>query len=131
MDTFWRAIGAVLIAVIFGVFLQRQFKETAVLFSIAVCAMITYLAVSYIKPLITFVDRLQMLAGLDREMISILLKAVGLSLITELCTAICIDSGYSAIGKVLQILGATTVLCLSIPLLDRLLELLQKILEGI
>ena len=131
MDIFTKTIGAVLIAVIFGVYLQRQFRETAVLLSIAVCAMVALAAISYIRPVISFLDRVQTLGGIDSEMVGILLKAVGIGLITEICTAICSDSGNAAMGKVLQLLATTIILCLSIPLLERLLDLLQKILEGL
>ena len=131
MDTFWKAIAAVLIAVILGVFLHRQGKETALLLTLAVCAMAAFLTVSYLKPVISFLEQLQVLGGLDKEMFKVLLKAVGIGLISEICTAICSDSGNAALGKILQLLSAVVVLWLAIPLLERLLELVQKILEGV
>lgn len=131
MDTFWKAIAAVLIAVIFGVFLQRQGREAALLLTLAVCAMTAYLAVSYLEPVISFLERLQTLGGMDNEMLKVLLKAVGIGLISEICTAVCSDSGNAALGKILQLLSAAVILWLSIPLLEQLIELLQKILEGI
>ena len=131
MSTFWKVIGIVLVTVIFGTFLQRQFKETAVVLSLAVCVMVALLTASFIQPVIAFVEQLQELGNLDQAMIVILLKSVGIGLITEICTAICTDSGHAAIGKVLQILGATVVLWLALPLMEGLLEILQKILEGL
>lgn len=131
MNIFWKVIGAVLVAVIFGTYLQRQFKETAVLLSLSVCVMVALLTISFVQPVITFIERLRELGNLDHELIVILLKAVGIGFITEICTAICTDSGNSAISKVLQILGATVVLWLALPLLESLLEILQKILEGL
>ena len=131
MDTFWKAIAAVLIAVIFGVFLQRQGKEAALLLALAVCAMTAFLTVSYLKPVVAFLEQLRLLGGLDNEMFKILIKAVGIGLISEICTAICSDSGNAALGKILQLLSAVVVLWLALPLLERLLELMQKILEGI
>jgi stage III sporulation protein AD len=131
MDAFWKAIAAVLIAVIFGVFLQRQGKEAALLLTLTVCAMVAFLAVSYLDPVISFLEKLQALGGLDRGMVTVLLKAVGIGLISEICTAICSDSGNAALGKILQLLSAVMVLWLALPLLERLLDLLQKILEGI
>jgi stage III sporulation protein AD len=101
------------------------------LLALTACAITAFLAITYLKPVLSFLEKLQSLGGLDNEIFKVLLKAVGIGLISELCTAICSDSGNAALGKILQLLSAAAVLWLAIPLLEGLLELLQNILEGI
>lgn len=131
MDIFWKTAAAVLIGVIVTLFLQRQGKDTALLLSLAVCAMTACVAVEFLKPLLSFLDKLREIGSLDNELFTIMLKAVGIGLICEIACSICIDSGNSAMGKTLQILGSIVIMWLSIPLLSQLITLLQKILEGL
>ncbi len=131
MDTFWKVIAVILVAVIFGVFLQRQGKEMALLLTLTVCVMVALLTVSYLEPILSFLESVQVLGALDHDTVKILFKAVGIALISEICTAICADTGNAAMGKILQLLSAVMVLWLSLPLLEHLLVFLQKLLEGI
>ncbi len=131
MSDFWKAVAVVLVAVILGVFLQQQRKEIGLLLIILVCAMVSILAVSYLKPVISFLQKLQGLGNLDPQMLSIMLKATGIGLITQISSAICQDSGNGTLAKGLQILGSSVVVWMSLPLWEELIALLQKLLEGI
>ena len=57
-----------------------------------------------------------------------MLKAVGIGVISEIAVLICQDSGNAALGKGLQLLATIVVLWLALPLMQGLLELVQKIL---
>lgn len=131
MDGILKAVGAVLAASIISLLLQRQGKEYAAVLVIGVCAMISCLALSYIKPVISFLQRLQSSSNLDGEMLKILLKAVGVGLISEISGAVCSDMGNASLNKAIQLLSAAIILWLSLPLLEQTLELIERILEGI
>ena len=131
MEGIIKASATVLIATILGLCLQRQGKEYGLLLALAVSVMIACLAMSYIQPVISFLERLQLEGNLDGEMVKILLKAVGIGLITEITEAICKDSGNASLGKTIQLLGSCLLLWLSLPLLERVVELIGNILEGI
>ena len=85
----------------------------------------------YLQPVLDFVRELQTLSGLDPQMLTVVLKAVGIGLISEIAALICLDAGNAALGKGIQILASLTVLWLSLPLMRALLELVQKILGEI
>lgn len=131
MDGMIKAAAVALIAAILGIILQRQGKEYTLLLVLAVGAMGACLALSYLKPVLSFLERLQVLGNLDSEMLKILLKAVGIGLIGEITAAICADSGNSSLGKMLQLLSAAVILWLSLPILEQVMELIEDILEGI
>ena len=131
MDTFMKAAVAVLTTLILTVVLQRQGKEIALLLTIAVCAMVALTMTAYLKPVISFVERLKDIGNLDGEMLMIVLKTVGIGILSEVCAAVCSDSGNAALGKMLQLLAAVVILCMSIPLLEQLLDLFQEVLKGI
>ena len=129
MGLYWKAAAAVLLAVVMILMLRRQ--ELGVVLGIAVCAMVAMAAAEYLRPVKELLDSLQSMGELDGELIAVLLKAVGIGLVTEIACMVCADSGNAALGKALQLLGTTVILWMSIPLFTMLLELIQNILEGL
>ena len=128
MGLYWKAVAAVLLAVVLIWTLRRQ--EMGVLLGMAVCAMVMAVAMAYLGPVLELVETLQELGGLDGEMTSILLKSVGIGLVTEIAGLICADSGNASLGKSLQLLGTVAILWLSVPLFTSLLELIQEMMAG-
>lgn len=129
MALYWRAAGAVMLAVVMMLMLRRQ--EIAILLGIAVCAMVAIAAVDFLSPVKELLDSLWSLGDLDGDLIAILLKAVGIGLVTEIAGTVCADSGSGSLGKMLQLLGTAVILWLSVPLFTALLELIQEILKGL
>ncbi len=131
METFLKASAAALIAAILALSLWKQGKDVSVLLSIAACAMILIAAASYFEPVFDFLEQLQQLGQLDGGAMRILLKAVGIGLLAQIVGMICADAGNSALGKTLQILAGAAVLWLAMPLLQGLMDLVQKILGEV
>ena len=128
MGLYWKAVAAVLLAVVLIWTLRRQ--EMGVLLGMAVCAMVMAVVMAYLGPVLELVETLQELGGLDEELTSILLKSVGIGLVTEIAGLICADSGNASLGKSLQLLGTVAILWLSVPLFTSLLELIQEMMAG-
>lgn len=131
MTAFWQVLAGVLISVVMGLALSKQGRDITLLMSIAVCCMVLLVAVSYLKPVLDFVNQLKTVGNLDNNLLKIMLKAVGIGLIAEIATLICNDSGNSALGKTVQILASAVLLWLAIPLMGSLLELVQKIVGEV
>ena len=85
-------------------------------------------ALHYLRPVINFLHTLQTLGGLDRNMVSALLKVTGIGIVSEIANLVCKDACNESMGKSMQLLGTAVILYLSMPLFTALIELLQKIL---
>ena len=131
MTQFWQGAALVLLTVILALALGKQGKETALLITLAACCMVCCLAISYLKPVIDFIEKLRIIGSLDGESLQIMLKAVGIGLTGQIASMVCADSGNTALGKALQILTAAVIMWLSLPLMTRLLELVEDILGGV
>lgn len=131
MELYWQGAALVLLTVILGLSLGNQRKDTGLLLTMAACCLVATAAVSYLKPVIEFIEQLQSVGRLDNEMLRILLKTVGIGMVGEIAALICADSGSAALGKALQLLTSATILWLSLPLLTELLELVQQILGEV
>lgn len=126
-----QAAAGVLLAVILCLILGKQTKEMSVLLSAAVCCMVAVLCLGYLRPVTDFFSELEHIGNLDGELLSILLKAVGIAFIAEISGLICADAGNAALGKVLQMLACAVILYLSIPLLRSLMALVTELLGEV
>ena len=131
MDTILKATAIVLIALMLYLTLTKFEKDFSLLLTIAVCCMVGVSAMEYLSTVIRFFETLQDMASLDPELIRIILKSVGISLLSEMACMICVDSGNSALGKSLQILATAVILWISIPLFTSLIELIESILVTV
>lgn len=128
MGDFWQAAAAAMISVIAVLTISKRCKDISQLLTVAVCVMMTLTAMSYLKPVVEFIRQLQSIAALDNEQMLIMLKSVGICVVGHIAASICADSGNAALGKSLQLLSASVILWLSLPMMTQLLQLLQQIM---
>lgn len=129
MDTFFRLVGGVLIAVVLGVTLSRQSQDITLVLSVGVCCMVVMAAAVFLTPVMDLIRRLQQLAQLEEGALNTVLKAVGIGLVGEIAALVCSDAGNAALSKAVQIATASAVLWLSVPLMEELLVLIREVLE--
>lgn len=118
-----------MLALVMILMLRRQ--EMGLLLGIAVCVMVVLAAMEYLKPVMELAESVKEMGNLDEDMLMILLKCVGIGLLTEITGMVCADSGSSSLGKSLQLLGTAVILWLSVPMFTALLDMLREILEGL
>ena len=131
MDIFIKATAGVLIAVVLCLVLSKEKKDISILLVIVVCSMVAAVAISYLQEIITFIHTLEKVGNLNSSLIKILLKCLGIGLLSQITSMICADSGNAALGKVLQILSSAVVLWLCIPLFTQLLELVENMMGAL
>ena len=131
MDIFLKASASILVMLILYLSVSKYNKDFSALLSIACCCVILFAAISYMKPIIEFIHKLKNLGNFDSDFMRIILKAVGIGMITEITVMICSDSGNASLGKSLQILSSAVILWISLPVLNQLIDLLDQILGAI
>lgn len=129
MDIMLKTSAGVLVATVLCLLLSKSGKEHALLVSIAVCCLVSIAAFEYLKPVLTFLDRISQTGNLNSESVKILFKAVGISLLAEFTALLCADSGNAAMSRLVQIFASAVILWLSIPLFNNLLDLVSELLE--
>lgn len=128
MERFIQVLAGVLLTVLLGAAISKQSADMKMLLTIAVSCMVLAVVIRYLEPVIAFVEELQTAGNLDSEMVRILIKCVGISVVAEITVLVCSDSGNAALGKGIQMLATAVVLWLGLPLLQELLELVQRML---
>ncbi len=129
MELYWKAAAAVLIALVLGQAVRE--KDMSLLLSMAVCAMVGMLLITYLEPVLEFLQQLRDLGDLQGNMLGILMKVLGIGIVTEITDMVCRDSGNASLGHALQILGTAVILWLSLPIFTTLIQMIQRILGEI
>ena len=131
MALFWKAAAAALVISVLSLSTNRQEKDFSLMISMAGCAMVAMIALHFLEPVLDFVNTLRELGDLNAQMLRILVKAVGVGLVSELAAMVCSDAGNSSLGKMVQLTGSAVILWLSLPLFEMLMDLLKRILGEV
>lgn len=128
MSVFWKTLGLAMMALILALVAGKREKDFGILVTLAACCGLAFSAAEYLAPVLDFFRELEDAAGLSPDMLGVLLKALGIGLVTEIGGAVCTDGGNSSLAKQLQILGNAAIAYLSLPIFSGLLALIREIL---
>ena len=92
--------------------------------------LIFFYSISKLKDLAAIFREIQGYLGMKEAYVSILLKILGITYVTELASGICRDAGYGSLGSQIEIFGKLAVLGVSLPILLALLETVSGFLAG-
>ncbi len=129
MELFWKAAAAVLIALILALSIGKRDISTVLI--LAVCCMVGIASKTYLEPVLDLLRQLETIAGLENEYLKVIVKAVGIALVSEIAGCLCADAGNGSMGKTLQILGSVAILYLSIPIIQAFIKLIEEILGNV
>ena len=131
MDDFWKTTALVLLTVILSLSLDKTERDISAFMGIVALCIAACAAVTILNPVLNYLVELQRLFHLPDDLISILMKAVGIALVAELSASICADAGNASLGKMLQILGGAAVLTLSVPMFRTLMTIIKEMIGGL
>ena len=125
-------IAGVVLCEIFAFVLLKQYKsEYVVLLQLCGVAVIFFMLFSQLKDLIAFFKGALDSSGISSDYISSLIKALGISLVTQFATDLCKDNGETALAGQVEFAGKVIVLGVSLPILRGIAQLLLGIVEKI
>ena len=131
MDNYLKIVAGTLVSAILCLVLNKQGKEYIILISLAVCSMVFLAATVYIRPVFDFLMRLTQIGNISSDLIAILLKIMGIGLLSQIVALVCADAGNHSLVNVLHFVSIAVMLWIAIPLLDEMLSLMKTFLEAV
>ena len=126
-----KAVACGLIAAILSNMMPADRKEYSLLVGFAACCAVGIGAASYLQPVLELMNRLTVLGNLNTQILTIMLKVVGVGVLLEFSTLVCNELGNGALGKMIHLMGISVILWLTIPLFDEFTELIENVLGRI
>lgn len=97
---------------------------------LAASVFILLLIASAMGDLISAVKDLINGSGINTEYLTLLLKALGVSVLTQLAADACRDSGETALSNKVELAGKVTILLLCLPLVKAMIQLSAGLIKG-
>ena len=119
MSAVLKICGVILLGLFASLILRDRSKTVVV-----ICAFVTVMVFCTENGLLCAVDTLKtMTVEAPSEIVSVLLKAGGIGIITAVTSEICTSAGENSLGAAAVFAGKTEIILLSLPLLSRLLSI--------
>ncbi|MBQ2847500.1 MAG: hypothetical protein IJE74_04520 [Clostridia bacterium] len=104
--------------------LLRQIKpEIAPLLIIGGASVILVMLTDSLLGVSSQVDEMMSLAGIEKENVSILMKALGICVVTQFAADICYDNSCSSVAAAVELAGRVGALALAMPMLKTVAQL--------
>lgn len=125
-----KACAVAVVSALLATIVKKDAATIAVSVSLMGICVLAAFVLTFIKPILAFVRELQALSGLQSTVLSPLIKAVAIGLLSEIASGVCADAGQSALGKFVQLCGAAAALYVALPLFEAVLNLLKSLNGG-
>ncbi len=109
--------------------LKTYKPEFGIVLSIALCLLFLLCAVEKLTVIVEFLNSIQSLMNINPVYVSVLLKLIGIAYVCEFSSNLCKDAGYQSIATQVEIIGKLTILVVSMPIINTLLETIHKFLK--
>ncbi len=129
-DALTVTVGLLLCGALLAVVLRVQRPELAMCLSLAAGVAVLVVLVGQFTPLIASMRRMLSSASVPSAYFGVVLKAMGVCLLTQLTADTCRDAGETALAAKAELVGRVLMLVLAVPLFEGLLSLVVGLLDG-
>ena len=112
--------------------LLRQYKPELALFSgLGAAAVLIFVVGEELRDALGFFDSLFSAGGASSLYVSVLIKVLGITLITQVLSDMCRDSGASAAATKLEFAGKIIITAVSIPVIKGFVSYVAGLVKGV
>ncbi len=130
MDTILK-ITLVAIVCTVCIVLIRQYKpEISVLVQLAGLAAILFIGFEIVSGVISYLQSVLSQGFIDSAYITLLLKALGIAVVSKIGGDLCRDSGNSALAFGVELAGKAAILTMTMPMIKNLADITSGLLKG-
>lgn len=129
MDIIKIAFLGILTALLYA--LLKQIKpEIAPLIALGGAAVVLIALAESLMNVSNSVDEMMSLAGIEKENVSILMKALGICVVTQFAADICYDNSCSSMAAAVELAGRIGAIVLAMPMLKSVAQLAIGLING-
>lgn len=123
-------IGVLLCGALLCVLLRSQRPELALCLSVAAGVLTVFFLLRPVVPLADSIRDLLEAGGMASSYFSVIVKAAGICLATQLTADTCRDAGETALAGKAELVGRVLLLALAVPLFRQILTLATELVMG-
>ncbi len=119
-----------IVSTISAVAIKKHNSETALMLSIACGVILLMSVISYAGTIMQTVNNIVAASDMDIEYIKILLKVIGICIVTELAVSVCKESGQQTIATNVALAGKILIMVTSLPLYSEILNTVVSLVNN-
>jgi stage III sporulation protein AD len=111
---------------VLGLVIKKNSPEMALMLTISLALVALYLAFDTIKSVTDFIASLADAAQISPAVLTVVLKAVGISVVTKLSSDVCRDAGQTSVASGIELAGAFAALYIALPLFKTVMDMIKS-----
>ena len=119
----WKCAAIGVTAAALGLSIRKHSGEQAFLLGLLAAVTILCGILNSAEPLVELFRTLERRSGIASELLTPVVKSLGLSVLGRLAEGFCKDAGQSAAASAIELATAFCILCAAVPLVDALLDI--------
>lgn len=127
MDILIKIAAVAVAGTIFSLVIKKNSPEMALMLTIALAIAAFCLAFDMIKSIAGFITSVADASSISPSVLSIVFKAIGISIVTKLASDVCKDAGQSSIASGVEMTGAFAALYISLPLMQTVIGMIETL----
>lgn len=117
-----------IITAVLVLILREYQKGIAAVVLLAGSVFLLFFCMEYLETLLNLFESINEMMQVDKIYIKILLKIVGIAYVCQFASEICQDLGSQTVGKQIEMAGKLSVLVISIPVIQGLIDTIKELL---
>jgi stage III sporulation protein AD len=115
------------VGTVLGLVIKKNSPEMALMLTVSLAMAALYLAFDTIRGITDFIRTLADTCDISPEVLSIVFKTVGISIVTKLASDVCKDAGQGSVATGVELTGAVAALYLSLPLFKSVITMISSL----
>lgn len=124
-----KIVGISLISSALYMVVKKYCSEYSVLAEIGAVLLVLVFLFPYIKTIVDFYYQYTEYIGISNDYVKIVVKTVGISILTQFSSGVCKDSGQNVLSDKIELAGKVIVAVLAIPMAQALLEVAVNVIK--
>lgn len=112
---------------VLGLVIKKNSPDMALMLTISLALIALYLAFDTIKGVTEFISSMAGAAQISPAVLTVVFKAVGISIVTKLSSDVCRDAGQSSVASGIELTGAFAALYIALPLFKTVMDMIRTL----
>jgi stage III sporulation protein AD len=123
-----KVLAAAVVGSALGLVIRKNSPEFSLLVAIAVSMLAVYISAEIILEILDFLRETAAAANVPNAALAVVLKTVGVSIVTRIVADVCRDAGQSSASSGVEFMGAVTSVYIALPLFRTVLDMISGLI---
>ena len=128
MDILVKLLAVAVTGSVLGLVIKKNSPEMALMLTVALAIFTVVLSAQIISEILAFVKSVSEAAGISASVLAIVLKTVGVAIVTKISADICRDAGQASVASSVEFAGSAVAVYAALPLFKTVVSMIDSLL---